>query len=165
MICLLLRVLDEFHFPLILYQSKWTGGTQLLSCPALFKLKSGREELLGKASRKSDIDEIVFNQSHPNGQKIHAWKPKAYSNKTFCQKNKKKYSHFQTITTNNSKHVSDFISNNTDSFMELLPNNTTHFSRHQTILTFSESYWQTILHTLPEFISSNTDIFREFLPN
>ena len=73
---------------------------------------------------------------------------------------KKKYSHFQTITTNNSKHVSDFISNNTDSFMELLPNNATHFHRHQTILTFSESYWQTILHTFPEFISSNTDIFR-----
>ena len=53
---------------------------------------------------------------------------------------KKKYSHFQTITTNNSKHVSDFISNNTDTLMELLPNNTTHFSRHQTMLTFSESY-------------------------
>ena len=52
----------------------------------------------------------------------------------------KKYSHFQTITTNNGTHVSDFISNNTDSFMELLPNNTTHFSRHQTILIFSESY-------------------------
>ena len=53
----------------------------------------------------------------------------------------KKYSHFQTITTNNSKHVPDFISNNTDSFMELLPNSTTHFPTHQTILTFSESYW------------------------
>ena len=52
----------------------------------------------------------------------------------------KKYSHFQTIATNNSKYVSDFISNNTDSFMELLPNNTTHFPRHQIILTFSESY-------------------------
>ena len=32
-------------------------------------------------------------------------------------------------------------------------------------MTLSESYWQTILHTVPEFISSNTDIFREFLPN
>ena len=53
----------------------------------------------------------------------------------------KKYSHFQTITTNNSNNVSDFISDNTDSFIELLPNNTTHFPRHQTILTFSESYW------------------------
>ena len=53
----------------------------------------------------------------------------------------KTYSHFQTITTNNSKHVSDFISNSTDSFMGLLPNNTTHFPRHQTILTFSERYW------------------------
>ena len=67
-------------------------------------------------------------------------KPKAYSNKKHLAK-KVKYSHFQAITTNNSKHVSDFISNNTDSFMELLPNNTTPFPRHQTILTFSESYW------------------------
>ena len=28
----------------------------------------------------------------------------------------KKYSHFQTITTNNRKHVPDFISNNTNIF-------------------------------------------------
>ena len=42
------------------------------SCPALFNLKSGRKELQGKASRKSDIGEMVFNQSHPNGQKRHA---------------------------------------------------------------------------------------------
>ena len=42
---------------------------------------------------------------------------------------------------------SEFISNITDTFRELLPNNITHFSRHQTILTFSESYWQTILQT------------------
>ena len=34
---------------------------------------------------------------------------------------------------------------------------------YQTILTFSESYWQTILHTFSELISSNTDIFRELL--
>ena len=31
---------------------------------------------------------------------------------------------------------------------------------YQTVLTFLESYWQTILH-FSEFISSNTDIFRE----
>ena len=54
------------------------------------------------------------------------------STKTFGQK--KKYAHYQTITTNNSKHVSDFMSNNTDTLMELLSNNTTHFSRHQTML-------------------------------
>ena len=39
------------------------------------------------------------------------------------------------------------------------------FYHYQTILTFSESYWHTILQTVPEFISSNTDIFRELLPN
>ena len=59
-----------------------------------------------------------------------------------------------------------FISNITDTFRELLPNNTTHISKHQTILTFSESYWQTI-QTFPDFISlsNNTDIFRELLSN
>ena len=30
---------------------------------------------------------------------------------------------------------------NTETLIELLPNNTTHISRHQTILTFSDSYW------------------------
>ena len=29
------------------------------------------------ASRKPDIDEIIFNQSHPNGKKIHALNRKA----------------------------------------------------------------------------------------
>ena len=66
---------------------------------------------------------------------------KHIKNKKHLAKKIKKYSHFQTITTNNSKHVSDFISNNTDSVMELLPNNTIHFPRHQAVLTFSESYW------------------------
>ena len=69
---------------------------------------------------------MLFNQSHPNGKKIHVWKPKAYSNNIWPKKIKK-YSHFQTITINNRRYVSDFISNNIDTFMELLPNNTTHF--------------------------------------
>ena len=37
-----------------------TRGTQPLSCLTLFNLKSGVEELQGKGSRKSDIDEIAF---------------------------------------------------------------------------------------------------------
>ena len=57
------------------------------------------------------------------------------------------------------------MSNITGTLKELLPNNTTHFSRHQAILTFSESYWQTILHTFPELTSNNNDIFRELLGN
>ena len=58
-------------------------------------------------SRKSDIDQIVFNQNHPSGQKM--------------------------------------IKNS-----------------YQTIVIFSESYWQTILQSFPDFISSNnTDIFRK----
>ena len=61
----------------------------------------------------------------------------------------------------------EFISNNTRTFRELLPSNTTHFSRHQTIMTFSKSYWQTILQTFPDFIllANNTDTFRELLAN
>ena len=65
-------------------QRNSTNSTQL-SC---FQPESGRKELQGIASRKSDIDKIVFNQRHPNGQKIHAWKPKSYSKKPFGQKNK-----------------------------------------------------------------------------
>ena len=62
---------------------------------------------------------------------------------------------------------SEFISNNTHTFRQLLPNNTTQFSTHQTILTFSEGYWQTMLQTFPDFtsLSNNTDIFRELLAN
>ena len=52
MICLWLRALVEFHCHLKWYQSKWTRGTQSLSCVALLTLKSSREELQGKASRK-----------------------------------------------------------------------------------------------------------------
>ena len=126
MICHFLRVLDEFHFHLKWYQSKWTRGTQPLSCPALFNLKSGREELQGKVSRKSDTDKIVFNQSHRNGQKIHAWKPKAYSNK---------------------KHLAKKI----HTFRQLLPIITNMFQiSYQTILILSWSYSQTILHTFPD---------------
>ena len=70
--------------------------------------------------------------------------------KKHLAKKTKKYSHFQTITTNNSKHFFKFhikqywhfhwvtpkqcytlfqTSNNTDTFRELLVNNTTRFSR------------------------------------
>ena len=53
-ICLLLEVFDEFHFHFKWYQSKWTKRTQPLSYPALFNLKSNREELQGNV-RKSNI--------------------------------------------------------------------------------------------------------------
>ena len=71
---------------------------------------------------------------------------------------------FSELLPKKTKHILRVLSNITDTFRGLLSNNTTHVSRHQTILTFSESYWQTILDTFPEFISSNTDNFREFLP-
>ena len=59
---------------------------------------------------------------------------------------------------------SEFISNITGTLRELLANNTTHFSRHQAILTFSESYCQTILHTSPE-LTSSIMTFSELLGN
>ena len=82
-----------------------------------------------------------------------------------------------------SKH-SVVITNITGTFRELVPNNTKYFSKHQTILTFAESYWQTILHIFPNIkkywhfqwvtvkqyytlfqTSRNIDIFRESIPN
>ena len=62
---------------------------------------------------------------------------------------------------------SEFISNITGTSRELLPNNATHFSRHQSVLIFSESDRRTIRQTFPDFISlsNNTDIFRELLVN
>ena len=150
MIWLLLRVLDEFHFHLKWYQSKWTRGTQPLSCPALFNLKSDREELQGKASRKSDIGEIVFLISAILMVKKYMDENLKHTVKKHLAKKIKKYSHFQTITTNNSKHFFTFhikqywhfhwvtpkqyytflqTSNNTDTFRELLVNSSTRFSR------------------------------------
>ena len=52
MICVLLRVLDEFNFHLVKAVS--------LSSTALFNLKSDREELQGKASKNSDIGSDFF---------------------------------------------------------------------------------------------------------
>ena len=97
----------------------------------------------------------------------------------------KHYQHFEGVTPK-EYYTLFHTSSNTDIFRQLLSNNT-HFSRayikqysdifkvtgkqyctlfqslHQTILTFSESYWQTTPQTFPEFILSNNDIFRKFL--
>ena len=59
----------------------------------------------------------------------------------FGQKNKKNIHIFRQLLPTIANTFSHFMSNNTDTFIELLPNNTTHFSRYQTILTHSESYW------------------------
>ena len=78
----------------------------------------------------------------------------------------KHYWHFEGVTP--KQYYTLFqASSNSVIFTELLVNNTTHLSKAyiKQLLTFSESYWQTILHIFPELTSSNTDIFREFLPN
>ena len=60
--------------------------------------------------------------------------------KHLTKKEKSIYTFRQFLPTL-ANDFSDFISKNTGTFMELLPTNTTYFSRHQAILTFSESYW------------------------
>ena len=133
MICVLL----SWPYTALWYQSNWTRRTQPLTCPTLFNLKSGK--VAGKRFKKIRYRRnCFFNQSHLNGQKIYAWKPKAYSKKTFGQKIKK-YSHFQTIPTIENT-LSNFISNNTYTFIELQTILHT-FSRYHAILTFLESYW------------------------
>ena len=57
----------------------------------------------------------------------------------------KHYWHFEEITPKQYHTLFQKLSN-TDIFKELLPNNTTHFSKHQAIRTFSESYWEIIPH-------------------
>ena len=76
----------------------------------------------------------------------------------------KHYWHFEEVTPK-QYYMLFRTSSNTDIFNELLPSNSTHFSRQQTILTFSDSYWQTILHNFPKLTSNNIDIFRELLAN
>ena len=108
---------------------------------------------------------MFFNQSHPNGQNIYAWKPKASSNKSFDQKIKK-YSHFQTVTTNNSKHFLRFHTKKYWQFQEVTTKwyYTRLQSSYQT-LTLSESYYPTRVNTFSDFITNITDTFRELLPN
>ena len=72
---------------------------------------------------------------------------------------------FRELLPNKSKHVFRVHNQTLLALRDLLPNNTTPFSRYQAILTFSESYWQTILRTFPELTSNNPDIFRELLAN
>ena len=76
----------------------------------------------------------------------------------------KHYWHFEDVTP--KQYYTLFqTSSNSDIFKELLSRNTKHFSRHQAILKFLESYWQTILYIFPELTSNNTDIFRELMAN
>ena len=102
----------------------------------------------------------------------------------------KKYSHFQTITTNNSKHFSRFhfkqywhfywvtpkqnytlfqTSSNTDIFRELLVNNTTRFS-----IVYIKQYWHfqrvsskltIVKNFFRVYISHNNHTFRAVLSN
>ena len=53
---------------------------------------------------------------------------KAYSNKTFNQKNKKVFT-FRHLLSTIVNIFSDFISKNIDNFSKSLPNDTTHFFR------------------------------------
>ena len=55
---------------------------------------------------------------------------------------------FRELTQENTKYIlSEFISNNTETFRGILPQGTFCQSSYKIILTLSESYYQTILHT------------------
>ena len=101
---------------------------------------------------------LLFNQIHPNGKK---------KCKKRLAKKIKKYFNFQTITTDNSKHIFRF---HTKQYYILYQTSNNNF--HQTILFikyfsifFNTFTGKQLLHTFPEFITSNTVIFREFLQN
>ena len=70
----------------------------------------------------------------------------ADSNKTFDQTKVSRLagSYCQELVVANNLPANMFqisYQHNTETLIELLPNNTTHISRHQKILTFSDSYW------------------------
>ena len=87
---------------------------------------------------------MFLNQSYSNGQKYINENLKHTAIKHFIKKIK--YSLFQTVTTNNSKH-----------FFQI---------SYQKILTILESYYQMILYytLFSESISNKTHTFRELLP-
>ena len=55
-------------------------------------------EIISKASWKSDINEIVFTQNHPNGQTMMT-KCEIVEITHFFRFHIKQYSHFQRVTT------------------------------------------------------------------
>ena len=165
-------MLDEFHVHLKWYQSKWTRGTQALSCPALFIVKSGREELhsiylmcfangirfgetkfliqiIWKVSRTSDIDEIFFLIKAFLMVKKYIHENIKHALIKHLTKEIKTYSHSQTVTTNNSKHFFRF---HIIQYWQFQGTTTKWYytlllSSYQTIHTISESYYHTRRNT------------------
>ena len=94
----------------------------------LFNLKSGREELQGKTSRKSVIDDFFFflirgmlmvkKYMHENLE---------HTVRNHLAKKLKSIRTFRRLLPTTANTFSDFISNNAGTFIELLPN-TAHFS-------------------------------------
>ena len=183
-------MLDEFHFHLKWYQSKWTRETQALSCPVLFIVKSGREELysiylmyfasgirfgetkfliqiMWKVSRISDKDEIFFLIKAFLMVKNYMHENIKHAVIKHLTKKIKTYSDFQTVTTNNSKHFFKFHIIQYWQFQGATTKwyYTLFLSSNQIIHTISESYYHTRINTFQEFISNITDTFWEFLPN
>ena len=108
MICLLLRVLDEFRFHLKWYQSKWTRGTQPLRFPTLFNLKSGEEDLQGKCFKKIRYRQNCFLIRAILMVRKYMHENLKHTVKKQLAKKINKYSHFQTITTSNRKYFFRF---------------------------------------------------------
>ena len=115
---------DEFHFHLKGYQSKWTRGTQPLSCSALFNLNSG----------------YLFQGVTPNDYTL--------------ANNTTNFSRFHNIINNNDNFIELLVNNATyffrvyikqDWYFQRVPSKLNHEknffeSSYHTILTLSESY-------------------------
>ena len=120
MICIFLRVLNEFHFHLVIpVQMNRRNSTIELSSSFQPEIRQGR--VAGKSFKKIRYRPDCFLIRAIIMVKKHMHENLKDTVTKHLAKKIKKYSQFQTITANNRKHVSDFISNNIDTFMELLP--------------------------------------------
>ena len=92
----------------------------------LFNLKSGREELQGKTSRKPDIDDFFLIRGMLMVKK-YMHENLGHTVRKHLAKKLKSIRTFRRLLPTTANTFSDFISNNTGTFIELLPN-TAHFS-------------------------------------
>ena len=84
------------------------NSTIELFCSFQPEIRQGR--VAGKIFKKIRLyTKFFINQSHPNGQKKYMHENLKHTVTKHLAKNLKKYSHFQTITTNNRKRVPDVM--------------------------------------------------------
>ena len=103
-ICLLLWLLDEFHFHLKWYQSKWSRP---LSCELFSTWNQGGKSCWEKLQENQIYTKLFLIRGILMVKKYKHENLK-HTVKNHLAKKIKKHSHLQTITTNNSKHFLRF---------------------------------------------------------